>query len=94
MTTPRLLSIAPMMGYTDRYFRALLRVLCPPSYLYTEMITAAALVRREPEYIARLMDFSAIEHPVALQLGGSNPKELAQAAKMGEDWGYEKLTSM
>jgi tRNA-dihydrouridine synthase A len=85
------ISIAPMMGYTNRYFRALLRLVCPPALLYTEMITAAALVRREPEYVARLLDFAAVEHPVVLQLGGSNPQELAQAAKMAQDWGYDEL---
>lgn len=85
------LSIAPMMGYTNRYFRALLRIICPPALLYTEMITAAALVRREPEYISRLLDFSELEHPVVLQLGGSNPHELAQAAKMAEQWGYDEI---
>ncbi len=83
------LSIAPMMGYTNRYFRSLLRLVCPPALLYTEMISAAALVRREPEYVARLLDFSPIEHPVVLQLGGSNSIELAQAARMVEEWGYD-----
>lgn len=85
------ISIAPMMGYTNRYFRALLRMICPPALLYTEMLTAAALVRREPAYIARLLDFSSLEHPVVLQLGGANPQEMAQAAKMGEDWGYDEI---
>lgn len=87
----RKISIAPMMGYTNRYFRALLRVICPPAYLYSEMITAAALVRRDQEYVARLLDFSACEQPVALQLGGANPQELALAAKMGQDWGYSEI---
>ena len=87
----RAISIAPMMGYTNRYFRALLRMICPPALLYTEMITAAALVRREPDYIARLLDFSSVEHPVVLQLGGSNPAEMALAARMGEQWGYDEI---
>lgn len=66
-------------------------MICPPALLYTEMITAAALVRREAEYVARLLDFSSVEHPVVLQLGGSNPVELAQAARMGESWGYDEI---
>lgn len=87
----RPISIAPMMGYTNRYFRALLRMICPPALLYTEMITAAALTRREPEYVGRLLDFSDLEHPMALQLGGSSPAEMAKAARMGEQWGYDEI---
>ena len=85
------ISIAPMMGYTNRFFRVLLRIICPPALLYTEMLTAAALVRREPEYVARLLDYSDQEHPVALQLGGSDPRELQEAALMGQRWGYDQI---
>jgi tRNA-dihydrouridine synthase A len=86
-----IISIAPMMGYTNRYFRALLRMICPKALLYTEMISSAALVRREPSYVEHLLNFSTMEHPVVLQLGGSNPLELAQAARMGEQWGYDEI---
>ncbi len=69
-----------MMDYTDRHCRYFLRLLSPGALLYTEMITAAALVRGRA---TRLLEFDAAEHPVALQLGGSDPAELAEAAKLG-----------
>ena len=70
----RRVSVAPMMDYTDRHCRYFLRLLSPGALLYTEMITAAAIVRGDA---ARLLEFHPAEHPVALQLGGSNPDELA-----------------
>ena len=77
-----------MMDYTDRHCRYFLRLLSPSALLYTEMITAAALVRG---HATRLLEFDAAEHPVALQLGGSDPQELAQAAKLGEQFGYDEI---
>lgn len=77
-----------MMDHTDRHFRFLLRLVSPGALLYTEMITAPAIVRGRAE---RLLAFDAAEHPVALQLGGSDPRELAAAARAGEDAGYDEI---
>jgi len=84
----RRISIAPMMDYTDRHCRYFLRLLSPSALLYTEMITAAAIVRGD---VARLLEFHPAEHPVALQLGGSNPDELARAARAGAEFGYDEI---
>src|SRR3954467_7759244 len=84
----RKISIAPMMDWTDRHCRYFLRGFTPHALLYTEMITAAAINRGDR---ARLLAFDPEEHPVALQLGGSGPKELAIAAKAGEDAGYDEV---
>lgn len=77
-----------MMDYTDRHCRYFLRLLSPNVLLYTEMITSKALMHGD---VSRLLDFDAAEQPVALQLGGSEPEELAQAAKLGEQWGYREI---
>jgi tRNA-dihydrouridine synthase A len=77
-----------MMDYTDRHCRYLLRLLSPGALLYTEMITAAAIVRGHAD---RLLAFDPAEHPVALQLGGSDPVELAKAARIGEAQGYDEI---
>ncbi len=82
------LSVAPMMDWTDRHCRFLHRLLTRNSLLYTEMVTAPALVRGGALH---LLDFSPAEHPVALQLGGSNPEELAQAARLGAEAGYDEI---
>ena len=82
------LSVAPMMDWTDRHCRYLHRLLSKQTLLYTEMVTAPALVRGGALH---LLDFSPEEHPVALQLGGSDPAELAQAAKLGADAGYDEV---
>src|SRR5690606_26642155 len=82
------LSVAPMMDRTDRHFRYLVRLLAPRTRLYTEMITARALLHGDA---ARLLQFSPAEHPVALQLGGGDPAELAAAAKIGADAGYDEI---
>ena len=82
------LCIAPMMDRTDRHFRYLLRLLAPRARLYTEMITARALLHGDAQ---KLLRFSDIEHPVALQLGGSEPAELAAAARLGESAGYDEI---
>jgi tRNA-dihydrouridine synthase A len=84
----RRVCVAPMMDYTDRHCRYFLRLLTPGALLYTEMITAAALVRGDAD---RLLAFDAAEHPVALQLGGSDPSELAQAARLGAAYGYDEI---
>ena len=82
------LSVAPMMDWTDRHCRAFHRVLAPGALLYTEMVHAQAVSHGDRE---RLLGFDASEHPVALQLGGSEPALLAQAARIGADWGYDQV---
>jgi len=80
--------VAPMMDWTDRHCRAFHRSLTRRARLYTEMVTAQAVVRGDR---ARLIGFSEIEHPVALQLGGSDPALLAEAARIGADFGYDEI---
>ncbi len=82
------LSVAPMMDWTDRHCRFFHRQLSRHTLLYTEMVTAPALVRGGAVH---LLDYDAAEHPVALQLGGSDPTELAEAAKIGADRGYDEI---
>ncbi len=82
------LSVAPMMDWTDRHCRFFHRVLSRHTLLYTEMVTAPALVRGGARHLLR---FDVAEHPVALQLGGSDPSELAAAARMGADEGYDEI---
>lgn len=77
-----------MMDWTDRHCRVLHRTLTQRTRLYTEMITAAAVVRGDR---TRLLAFDPVEHPVALQLGGCDPGELAEAARVGEDFGYDEV---
>lgn len=77
-----------MMDYTDRHCRFFMRLLSPSALLYTEMITAAALLRGNRD---RLLAFDPSEHPVALQLGGCDPAELAAAARLGESYGYDEI---
>ena len=84
----RRISVAPMMDWTDRHCRYFLRGLSADVLLYTEMITAAAILRGEH---ARLLAFDPEEHPVALQLGGSAPAELAAASRAGEEAGYDEI---
>jgi tRNA-dihydrouridine synthase A len=81
-------SVAPMMDWTDRHCRVFHRLLSARARLYTEMLTSAAIVHGNR---ARLLGFDRSEHPVALQLGGSDPRELAAAAKIGEDFGYDEI---
>jgi len=80
--------IAPMMEWTDRHCRYLHRLLSRHVRLYTEMVTAEAVIRGDRE---RLIGFDSVEHPVALQLGGSDPAKLAEAAKIGADFGYDEI---
>ena len=84
----RRLSIAPMMDWTDRHCRAFHRALTARALLYTEMVTAPAVIHGDRD---RLLGFDAVEHPVALQLGGSDPRELAEAARIGEGFGYDEI---
>ncbi|WP_093120131.1 tRNA dihydrouridine(20/20a) synthase DusA [Salinihabitans flavidus] len=82
------LSVAPMMDWTDRHCRYLHRLLSRQALLYTEMVTAPALVRGGALH---LLEHSPQEHPVALQIGGSDPHELAQAARLGQQAGYDEI---
>ncbi|MDF1653726.1 MAG: tRNA dihydrouridine(20/20a) synthase DusA [Coxiellaceae bacterium] len=84
----RRLSVAPMMDCTDRHYRQLMRCITRHTLLYTEMLTAKAIIHGDRDY---LMQYDQIEHPVALQLGGSDPAELAKAAKIGEEMGYDEI---
>lgn len=84
----RRLSVAPMMDCTDRHARFLLRLISRCTLLYTEMVTAQALLRGDADY---LLGYSPAEHPLALQLGGSDPAQLAQAARIGVDFGYDEI---
>src|ERR1700750_857861 len=81
-------SVAPMMDWTDRHCRVFHRLMTRRGRLYTEMLTTGAVIHGDR---ARLLGFDASEHPVALQLGGSDPRELATAAKIGEDFGYDEI---
>jgi tRNA-dihydrouridine synthase A len=84
----RRLSVAPMMDWTDRHERAFLRVLSRRTLLYTEMVTTGAILHGDRD---RLLDFDDSEHPVALQLGGSEPADLAAAARAGAARGYDEI---
>ena len=83
-----LVSVAPMMGYTDRHARYLHRLISPHALLYTEMLTAQALLH---EHASRLLEYHPAEHPVALQLGGSDPGQMAEAASIGTAAGYDEI---
>ena len=80
--------VAPMMSHTDRHFRYLLRLLSKYSMLYTEMLTTGALLRGNMDRYARFHD---AEHPLGMQLGGSDPGELASCAKIAADYGYDEI---
>src|SRR3954471_15585756 len=82
------LAIAPMMDWTDRHCRFLHRQLTRRALLYTEMVVADAVIHGQRE---RLLGFDASEQPVALQLGGSDPQKLAEAARIGEAFGYREI---
>ena len=84
----RLLSVAPMMDWTDRHCRVFHRQITRHTWLYTEMVNTGALVYGDA---ARHLRYDEIEHPVALQLGGSDPADLAKSAKLGEEWGYDEI---
>ena len=81
-------SVAPMMDWTDRHCRVFHRLMTRRALLYTEMLTTGAILHGDR---ARLLGFDSSEHPVALQLGGSEPSDLAAAARIGEDFGYDEI---
>lgn len=80
--------VAPMMDYTDRHFRYLLRLMTRHTRLYTEMVTSGAILHGQRD---RFLAFHPAEHPVALQLGGSDPEELAACARIGAAYGYDEI---
>jgi tRNA-dihydrouridine synthase A len=80
--------IAPMMEWTDRHCRFFHRLLSRRARLYTEMVTTGALLHGD---VPRHLDFDETEHPVALQLGGSEPPDLARCARLGQEWGYDEI---
>ncbi len=82
------LSIAPMLDWSDRHFRFFIRQITRHALLYSEMITTGALLHQSPE---RFLRYHPQEHPVALQLGGSEPGELARCARIVAAWGYDQL---
>ncbi|WP_042248235.1 tRNA dihydrouridine(20/20a) synthase DusA [Paracoccus sp. PAMC 22219] len=82
------LSVAPMMDWTDRNCRRFHRLMSRRALLYTEMVTAPAIIHGDRP---RLLDYDAVEHPLALQLGGSDPAELAQATRIAAPWGYDEI---
>ena len=84
----KMFSIAPMMDWTDRHCRYFHRTLTKQALLYTEMVTADAVIHGQRE---RLIGFSGEEHPLAIQLGGSDPKKLQEAAKIAGDFGYDEV---
>ena len=84
----RSLSVAPMMDWTDRHARYFLRLLTNQTLLYTEMVTTGAVLNGDRD---RLLGYDQSEHPIALQLGGCNPNDLAECAKIGEDYGYDEI---
>jgi tRNA-dihydrouridine synthase A len=81
-------SVAPMMDWTDRHCRVFHRLLSRRARLYTEMVTTGAVIHGDRK---RLLGFDASEYPVALQLGGSDPRDLAASARIGEDFGYDEI---
>ena len=84
----RRISVAPMMDWSDRHCRLFHRHISRHTWLYTEMVTTGSLIHGD---VARQLDFNQEEHPVALQLGGSDTAELAHSAKLGEQWGYDEI---
>ncbi|MDP1534372.1 MAG: tRNA dihydrouridine(20/20a) synthase DusA, partial [Rubrivivax sp.] len=86
--SPWRLSVAPMMDWTDRHCRFFHRLISRQTRLYTEMVTTGALLHGD---VARHLDFSDVEHPLALQLGGSEPADLAACAKLALQWGYDEI---
>lgn len=85
----RRFAIAPMLDWTTRDYRAFARCLTRHALLYSEMVTTGAILHGTPR--GRFLDYSEVEHPIALQLGGSDPVELAECAAIGESWGYDEI---
>ena len=88
MEDPIPISVAPMMDWTDRHCRYFLRLLSPGAMLYTEMVTAAAIVHGDAD---RFLRYNEEEHPIALQLGGSEPGWMAQATARAAEFGYDEI---
>jgi tRNA-dihydrouridine synthase A len=88
LSYPMPLCVAPMMDWTDRNCRFFHRQISRHALLYTEMLTTGAVIHGDRE---RLLGFSPAEHPVAIQLGGSEPDQLAKAARIAEEWGYDEI---
>lgn len=86
--TLRPISIAPMMDRTDRHYRYMMRQITKKTLLYTEMIHCKAILHGDKE---RLIGFDPLEKPLALQVGGDNPKELATCAEIAQEWGYDEI---
>ncbi|MFZ5520156.1 MAG: tRNA dihydrouridine(20/20a) synthase DusA [Pseudomonadota bacterium] len=86
--SPWRLSVAPMLDWTDRHCRTFHRLLSKRARLYTEMLTTGALIHGQ---MVRFLDYNDGEHPLALQLGGSEPDDLAQCAKLAQRWGYDEV---
>ncbi|MGE0747564.1 MAG: tRNA dihydrouridine(20/20a) synthase DusA [Rhodospirillales bacterium] len=84
----RRLCVAPMMDWTDRHCRVLMRLIAPTVLLYTEMVPTGAILRGDR---ARFLGYDPVEHPVALQLGGSDPAALAECAAIATEWGYDEV---
>lgn len=85
---PRRVAVAPMLDWTDRHYRAFARQISRHTWLYTEMVTTGALLHGD---VGRHLRFDACEHPLALQLGGSEPADLAHCARLAETWGYDEV---
>ncbi len=88
MKINRTFSVAPMMACTDRHYRYFARLLSRHTLLYTEMVTAAAIIHGDRD---KLLDYSSEEHPIALQLGGSDPGQLAQSAEIAQHYHYDEI---
>ncbi|MDR2155443.1 MAG: tRNA dihydrouridine(20/20a) synthase DusA [Burkholderiaceae bacterium] len=89
--SPWRLCVAPMLDWTDKHCRVLHRLLTRRARLYTEMVTTGALLHGGPEIERRLLRHDAVERPLALQLGGSEPADLARCAAIGQRWGYDEI---
>ncbi len=89
--SPWRLATAPMLDWSDRHCRFLFRLLAPRARLYTEMVTTGPLLHGDAETIRAHLRFNPEEHPLALQLGGSEPAELAHAARLAAEWGYDEI---
>jgi len=88
MSVDRTFSVAPMMAYTDRHFRYLVRLMSRHALLFTEMITAQAILHGDQQ---KLLGYAAFEHPIVAQLGGNDPAQLAAAAQVVEAFGYDEV---
>lgn len=84
----RKFSIAPMLDWTDRHYRYFARLITKHALLYSEMVTTGALLHGDRE---RFLRFDPSEHPIALQLGGSDPADLAECSRMAQEWGYDEV---